>query len=58
MDIEIGSLDRVVYEEAVHCGPMGQYLPVDSEVGGLNFGDGKSLFFWPATENEMETKRT
>ena len=35
---------------------MGQYLPVDLEVGGLNLGDGKSLFFWTTTENEMETK--
>ena len=29
---------------------------VDSEVGGLNLGDGKSLFFWTTTENEMEKR--
>ena len=34
---------------------MGQYLPVDSEVGGLNLGDGKSLFFWTA---KMKWKRS
>ena len=27
-----------------HLGPVGQYSPVDSEVGGSNLGDGKSLF--------------
>ena len=25
-------------------GPVGQYSPVDSEIGGSNLGDGKSLF--------------
>ena len=31
-----------------HRGPVGQYSPVDSEVGGSNLGDGKSSFFWTA----------
>ena len=30
------------YKLAGHHGPVGQYSPVDLEVGGLNFGDGKS----------------
>ena len=32
------------YQLAGHRGPVGQYLPVDSEVGGSNLGNGKSLF--------------
>ena len=30
---------------ARHCGPVGQYSPVDSEVGGSNHGNGKPMFY-------------
>ena len=37
---------------------MGQYSPVDSEVGGSNLGDGKSLFLLTRNvRNDAEERR-
>ena len=43
---------------AGHSVPVGQYLPVDSEVGGSNLSDGKSLFLLTQNvQNDAEETR-